>query len=233
MKKLVHALVLTGLVGMPALAVAAEESPHELTANVGLVSDYRFRGYSQTNEGPAIQGGFDYAHSSGFYLGTWASNVDFAGSVEIDVYGGYTFSLNDDLSFDVGALYYAYPSHGTPAGEMDPNTLELYAGATWKWLNVKYSHSVTDTFGLAEKNSYYAEANASIPLPLDVSMDLHYGYSKYKGMAPGVDDDYQDWKIGFSKDVAGFTMGLAYVETDIDNDDLGDGTAVVSVSKSF
>lgn len=227
MKKLVHALVLTGLLGAPALAMA------DVSGNLGLFSDYRFRGVSQTSEGPAVQGGFDYSHESGLYVGTWASNVDFAGSLEIDVYGGYNHAVNDDLSFNVGALYYAYPSHSTPAGEMDPNTLELYAGGTWKWLNVKYSHSVTDTFAIGEKNSYYLEGNVSVPLPYDISLGLHYGYSKFKGMAAGEDDDYSDWKIGVSKDVAGFTLGLAYVETDIDDADIADGTAVVSISKTF
>jgi uncharacterized protein (TIGR02001 family) len=75
MKKLVHALVLTGLVGASTAVMAAEESPHKLSANVGLYSNYVFRGISQTGGDPAIQGGLDYTHSSGFYLGTWASNV--------------------------------------------------------------------------------------------------------------------------------------------------------------
>ena len=229
--KTLSLLVMASLTA-PIVAQAAD-SPHSFSANVGLFSDYRFRGVSQTSEGPAIQGGFDYAHSSGFYLGTWGSNVDFAGSLEVDVYGGYNFEVNKDLSINVGALYYAYPSHGTPPGSMDPNTLELYAGATWKDLNVKYSHSVTDTFGIATDNSYYIEANYSMPLPYDISLGLHYGYSKFKGQAPGVDDDYQDWKVGLTKDIGGFTFGLAYVDTDIDNCDACDGTAVVSIAKSF
>ena len=75
MKKIVSALVLAGITGVPALAMA-EDSPHSLSGNVSMASDYLFRGISQTGGDAAIQGGLDYSHSSGFYLGTWGSNVD-------------------------------------------------------------------------------------------------------------------------------------------------------------
>ena len=106
MKKLLRALVLTGLVAAPTLAMAAEKpvSPHSLSGNISLTSDYVFRGVSQTQNGPAIQGGIDYAHASGFYAGTWASNVDWVSlgfknnsSMEIDLYGGYKGSLGCGL----------------------------------------------------------------------------------------------------------------------------------------
>ena len=256
MKKLVHALVLTGLVGVPALAVAAETSPHTVTGNVGFASDYRFRGISQTFEDPAIQGGFDYSHTSGIYLGTWASNVsesELAGAnIEWDIYGGYTFNVGD-VAINVGGLYYWYPGKDEAAAGFDPNTFEVYAGATWKWLNVKYSHSTTKLFGITDsEGSGYLEANASFALPYDITLGLHVAKQFVAGdIAPGVsNDDYTDWKIGISKPILGFNVGLAYIDTDVESsnvtwgfnkaftkgsktEDLADGTVVLTVGKTF
>jgi len=245
MKKLVHTLVLVGLVGAPALVVAAETSPHEITGNVSLNTDYRYRGVSQTFKGPAIQGGFDYAHSSGAYLGTWASNVDSeflnGANIEIDVYGGYGGKITEDLSYDVGGLYYYYP--GQSANTTKINTFEVYAGATWKWLNVKYSHAATKFFGVTDsKNSNYLEGNVTAPLPMDIELGLHYGHQKVEGAFGG---SYNDWKVGVSKNVGGFDLGLAYVDTDLSKDEgtithldgksknLAGATVVLSVGKSF
>ena len=138
-------------------AAPAAQSPHTFTGNVGLVSDYRFRGISQTYKQPAVQGGFDYSHASGFYLGTWASNVSgnlYPGgaAMEWDFYGGYKFEPVKDLGLDVGLLHYYYPGAryynatlGKSANKFD-NT-ELYVGASYKWFSVKYSHALTNYFG--------------------------------------------------------------------------------------
>lgn len=143
-----------------AAPTAAEASPHTLTGNLSFVTDYRFRGISQTYGLPAVQGGFDYAHASGVYLGTWASNVySTAGNgvgtsytngagLEWDLYGGYKFEVAKDLTLDVGALYYYYPGarwNNTERSSFD--NLELYVGATYQWFSVKYSQSLTDYFG--------------------------------------------------------------------------------------
>ena len=249
MKKIVSALVLAGITGVPALAMA-EDSPHSVTANLGFASDYRFRGISQTFEDPAIQGGFDYAHSSGFYLGTWATNVEpleLAGSnMEWDLYGGYTFNLGN-VAVNVGGLYYWYPGKDS-AYAANPNTFELYAGATWKWLNVKYSHSTTKLFGITDsEGSGYLEANANFELPAEIMLTLHVGKQFVAGSG---NEDYADWKIGVSKPILGFNVGLAYVDTDVDANnatwggmtnfakgsktaDLTDGTVVLTVGKTF
>jgi uncharacterized protein (TIGR02001 family) len=223
--------IAAALLGSSMAAVAAEDAAYTLTGNLSFTSDYRFRGISQTSEGPAIQGGFDYAHKSGFYLGTWGSNIDFGGSMEIDVYGGYNFAVNDDFSINVGGIYYAYPSDG---GAPDLDTFEVYGGGTWKWLNGKLSYSTTDFFGLANSDgSYYAEANATFPLPMDLSLGLHYGYQLIEGVPAGIDDDIQDWKISLSTTVMGFGVSLAYVDSDLDNVDIADGTAVFTIGKTF
>lgn len=137
-------------------AAAAPASPHTFTGNVAVVSDYRFRGISQTYLAPAIQGGFDYSHSSGFYVGNWNSSVsgnsyNNGAGVEMDFYGGWKGSWGD-WGLDVGGLYYYYPeayyTSGVANGRSKYNNFELYIGGSWKWLSAKYSYATTDYFGL-------------------------------------------------------------------------------------
>jgi len=135
---------------------AAPASPHTFTGNVGLFSDYRFRGISQTYKAPAVQGGFDYAHESGFYLGTWASNVSgnlyTNGNLEWDFYGGYKFEPVKGLGIDLGTLYYYYPEarSGSAAGVQNVkyNNWEIYGAASYSYFSAKLSYSLTDYFGL-------------------------------------------------------------------------------------
>jgi uncharacterized protein (TIGR02001 family) len=159
MKKLLLASAISSAFAAPVAVLAADSSPHTLTGNVSLVSDYRFRGISQTFKEPAIQGGFDYSHSSGFYAGTWASNVYGNGaaignpiyqgaSMEWDFYGGYKFE-RAGLGFDLGLLQYYYPNGqmAVPAKNKF-DYLEAYLGVTWKFLTAKYSHGLKDYFGV-------------------------------------------------------------------------------------
>ena len=149
--KALAALALAALIPTAGLAQTPTPTPPEpdwtFTGNVGFFSQYVFRGISQTNEKPAVQGGFDLGHKSGFYAGTWASNISWIGdfyipppgepgvssSLEWDFYGGYKGSLPMDFGYDLGVLYYWYPGR-YPAGFTTPNTTELYAALSWKWL---------------------------------------------------------------------------------------------------
>ena len=144
-----------------AAPTAAPASPHTLTGNVSFASDYRFRSISQTYKSPALQGGFDYSHSSGLYAGTWASNVSGnqytnGAGLEWDFYGGWKKELFADFTLDLGLLYYWYPDaryNGAPAtGGNTPsgkfNNTEIYIGATWKWFTAKYNYATSDYFGL-------------------------------------------------------------------------------------
>ena len=148
-RTLVASLIATGFAAPAALA-AEEQSPHTITGNVGLFSQYIFRGLTQTNRDPALQGGFDYSHSSGFYVGTWASNISWltdspaatgykSNSLEWDTYGGFKGSFGgSDFGYDVGLLYYYYPGthdSGMYPGTVKANTLEGYGALTWKWLS--------------------------------------------------------------------------------------------------
>ncbi|HPU51499.1 MAG TPA: TorF family putative porin, partial [Burkholderiaceae bacterium] len=161
-----------------------EASPHTLTGNLNLVSEYRYRGISQTNNKPAVQGGFDYAHASGVYVGTWASNVSWlsdggsgtvSNSLEWDIYGGYKGTAGD-FGYDVGLLYYYYPGK-YPSGFNSPNTLEAYVAGSWKTLTLKYSHSLTDLFGFVDsKGSGYLDLTGTYDLGNGFSLVGHYGY---------------------------------------------------------
>ncbi len=167
MRKSLIAVAIAGAFSLPSVAMAqaaapaAAASPHTFTGNVGLFSDYRFRGISQTFGKPAVQGGFDYANASGFYLGTWASNV-YAGSnaagagvnynngnMEWDFYGGFKRETAGGVGFDIGALHYYYPgaNYANAARTKYDNT-ELYGAVSYKWFSAKYSRAVTDYFGI-------------------------------------------------------------------------------------
>jgi uncharacterized protein (TIGR02001 family) len=232
MKKLVHALVLTGLVGLPTFAMAEEESPHKLSGNVTLTSNYLFRGISQTGGDPAIQGGLDYTHSSGFYLGTWGSNVGWienyqeyeTGNMEIDLYGGFRGPIGkSDFTFDVGAIQYWYPGDNN-GPYVDADTTEIYGAIGWKWFTAKYSYYLSDdVFGFADADgSDYFDISASVPLgDTGLTAGAHWGTFSFENNGA---QDYDDWKVSLAYDMgklgslgSGVTVGVMYTDTNADD----------------
>ncbi|MCK9284507.1 MAG: TorF family putative porin [Rhodocyclaceae bacterium] len=224
MKKTLIAATVAGIVACPAFA---EDAPaaSPLTFNVGAVSDYLFRGVSQTHGDPAVSAGVDYAFSNGFYIGAWASTITWVkdytgkGSTEVDLYGGYrnTFA-GGDWGYDLGVIGYTYPNHGSATlfGE-EPNTTEVYAALSYKTLSVKYSYVVSDYFigwrsasGGKTDGSGYLEANYSHDLGNGWGLTAHVGHQKVKDLNIA---DYTDWKIGITKDVGFGVVGLAYSDT--------------------
>ena len=212
--------------------IATAEEPtgdHQFSANVAMTTDYIWRGISQADNGPAIQGGFDYAHASGFYLGTWGSNVDFGpgddASMEIDIYGGYAGEFNG-VSFDLGIIHYDYPS------ESDDNFDEVYLGLGYGFLSAQVSH--TDEFGEGADDATYYEAGADFELPYSVGLALHVGHYD---LDPDDGEDYTDWKVAVSREYAGFNFELAYTDTDLSDRECGgnycDGRGIFTVSKEF
>jgi uncharacterized protein (TIGR02001 family) len=169
---------------------AAPASPHTFTANAALVSDYRFRGISQTYKAPAVQAGFDYSHASGLYLGTWASNVSSNlytnGNLEWDFYGGYKFEPVKDLGIDLGTLYYYYPEARSAVRPAAPlasqnvkyNNWEIYAAASYSYFSGKVSYSLTDYFGL---NTAQAFGNTNAP-----ANNAPFGYCGFNNSNPAV-----------------------------------------------
>ncbi len=223
---------------MPLASAQEAKSQHTLTGNLALTTDYRFRGVSQTQKQPALQGGFDYAHASGFYLGTWGSNVSGKlfedGSLEWDFYGGYNGNVTKDITYNVGGIYYWYP--GAKVGNQKYNTFEIFGGLNYHWVGAKLSYSLTDFFGVDKGDgSYYLEGNANYPLMDKVTLTAHYGLQKIDDVQG--DDDIQDWSIGATYDWNGFLLGLSYVDTDedirVNGKNISDSTLVLSIKKSF
>ena len=258
MRKTILAAAISAAAALPGLAQAqaAAQSPHSLSGNMAVVTDYRFRGISQTYGQPAIQGGIDYSHASGFYLGNWNSSVSgisfsSGGGIEMDFYGGFKKAFGD-FGFDVGLLQYYYPN-AKAAGTEKYDTLEAYIAGSWKWLTLKYSLTLTDWFGVNSvsmsstagnsEGSGYLELNASYEIRPKLTLVGHIGQQTVKNYG---NLDYVDYKIGATYDMSGWVLGAAYVDTDASDPfyttvadgtgkvkDIGKGTVVLSVSKSF
>lgn len=211
MKQPIHALIATlALTSLPGFAMA------DISFNVGGVTDYRYRGISQSRLNPALQGGLDFS-AGGFYLGAWGSSIkwikDASGgnaSAEIDLYGGYKGELAKGFSYDVGLLTYQYPSNKlNPKAE----TTELYAAVTYGVTTLKYSHAVTNTFANPDsKNSYYLDISATFDLGF-ATLTPHIGYQGIKGPL-SEPASYTDYSLTLSKDISGLVLSLAVVGTD-------------------
>lgn len=238
MRKLLAAAIVAGtaMAGWAQPVVADEDEmslPGEFSANVGLFSDYRFRGISQTDNEPAIQGGFDWSHDSGFYLGTWASNLEFNDAhIEMDFYGGYAGSV-ENFSYDLGVIYYWYP--GTRRNQ-NFDFIEAAVGVGYDFevasvsLGANYS---PENFG-ASGNALYLETGVSVPLPSKFTLDASVGYQIIEDEATFGTPDYLTWTVGLSRPLYGFDLGVAYVDTDEPRCGTGcAATVIFSISRSF
>jgi uncharacterized protein (TIGR02001 family) len=224
----------------PGAAQAAPETPeHSFTGKVGLFSEYEYRGISQTSEKPALQLNLDYAHRSGFYLGTFLSNVkwikdtgDVLGQsenarVEWDIYGGYKWEFIKDWTLDVGYLRYEYPqAKAIDPGFVKPNTDEVYAGVSYGPATLKYSYSFNNTFGVpGSKGSDYLELTVNYPVIDKVTVNGLLGHQRYKGTQDvfGASFDngnfsYTVWKLGATYYFwNGWNAGAYYKGTDADS----------------
>lgn len=200
----------------PAPAATPE---HQFSFNVGVVSEYRYRGIAQTRFKPAISGGIDYAHSSGLYVGTWLSTIkwikDAGGDapMEWDVYGGFKNSIGDTgLSYDVGVLHYHYPSHKLA---ISPNTTEVYGALTYNVLTVKYSHAFTNLFGFDDsKGSGYLDLSASFDLGDGWSVVPHVGRQWVRHNSEFA---YTDYSVTLNKDFGnGLSASASVIGTNAD-----------------
>jgi uncharacterized protein (TIGR02001 family) len=217
-------LALAAALALPVLPTVAHA---DLAFNVGVVSDYRYRGISQSRLKPAVQGGVDWSHSSGFYLGAWASTIKWIkdaqgdASLEIDLYGGYKGEITKGVNFDVGLLTYQYPGAVTAGfsdfGLKNPNTTELYGAITFGPATLKYSHSTTTLFGLPDsKGSGYLDLTASFEVA-GITIAPHIGHQKVSGIGSDV-ASYTDWSLTASKDFSGVLLSAAIVGTDADKE---------------
>jgi uncharacterized protein (TIGR02001 family) len=237
-----------------ALLAGSQTAMAEISGNVAIASDYVFRGISQTDNQMAVQGGFDYAWDMGFYVGTWASNVDsdfFNGKghdpqIELDLYGGYAGDINDAFSYDVGYLRYQYP------GFSDAGTNEYYVSGSYRDFSASINYSNELNFLPSNQSAWYLKAAYGTTLPwYEIGFSAHVGYNtgdafdvslsdELKGDS-GLKDSYTDWSLGVSKSWMGVDLGLTY--TDLTDLKAPDGTkckkdfceskVVFSVSKSL
>ncbi len=223
------AMAQTAVAAADAVPAAAEASPSPLTGNLGIFSSYRFRGIDQTFGKPALQGGIDYAHESGFYVGNWNSNVSSGagfpdGNLEMDFYGGYKHAFGD-FGLDVGAIYYYYPGSyarvlaTTNANGGAVNNKEIYIGGSWKFVSLKYNYAIDDYFSLrgtgtndgkSTKGSGYLDLSANYDLGDGWGINGHVGTLNLKNVKDG---DYTDWKLGVTKDISGWVFAASYVDT--------------------
>ncbi|MGV6807044.1 MAG: TorF family putative porin [bacterium] len=232
MKAIKKALAVATVVSATAAPIAAQAA--EVSGNVTMATDYRFRGISQTDERFAIQGGFDVGFDSGFYIGTWASNVNFSdssgdiNSAELDFYAGYGFEVSEGVALDFSVITFVYP-----AAESEFNYEEYVAGLSVGDLGLSVVYS-NNYFG-SDADAFVYNIDYAIAVSEDVAVDLHVGYSDVdEDYFFGEDDSYLDWSIAVTKSALGLDFSLAYIDTDLDEyGDDAEGTAVFSVSKSL
>lgn len=260
MKKTLLAL---SFAAMALPAFSAEEKTEEkkpessvtLSGNFGVFSDYRFRGISQTRLAPAAQGGFDFAHKSGFYLGNWNSNVSSeqylnGAGLEMDFYGGFKTDLAG-IGLDIGTLYYYYPGAKYNAANDKYNNHEVYLGLSYGPVSFKTSYAITDYFGLNtntlttgtstktgdSKGTVYYDLTLSKEIVDKFTFVAHAGRTAYKNYT---DLSYTDYKIGFAYDVNGWVYGLNFYANQFSDSAIGkdfntsgDGTNGLDTKKLY
>ncbi|MFC4818846.1 TorF family putative porin [Dokdonella ginsengisoli] len=234
----------------PVQADDAASSGPVLSGNLGIVSDYLFRGLSQTGQEPALQGGVEYGSASSWYVGAWGSNVswlsdysklgeDVSNSVELDLYAGWRIPLDADWKLDLGVYGYYY-SGDYPHGFTRPHTVEGYVGVGWSFLSLKYSHAFTNLFGFADsKHSDYLDLSANWEFSPGWVINAHVGHQRVEHSGAA---NYTDWKLGVTRNFAnGIAVALAYCDTNADEllytngyrEYLGRRTGVLSLGKTF
>jgi len=213
MKRLMGAAAAVGAT----LAAAGAAQAQEITANVSLTTDYVFRGVSLSDNGPAIQGGFDYTHGI-FYAGVWGSSL--SDGMEIDLYGGFT-PTTGPIEWNFGAIAYFYPDADDDDAEFD--YVELLAAGTW---SVSEQLSVGGAVYFAPENygdtgeATYLEINGAFAPSEQLEFTAAYGNQTIDDpdgpFGAAGEDDYNTWNLGGTYAMHGFTLDLRYHDTDID-----------------
>lgn len=224
----------------------APEPDFTLSYNVGVTSDYRFRGIAQSATNPALQAGVDFAHKSGFYLGAWGSNIswikDFGatdGSLEIDLYGGYKGEISKDFTYDLGLITYQYPGNNAAT---NADTTEIYGALSYGLVTAKYSRSLGNfVANPSSSGSAYFEVAANFDLGSGFTLTPHVGRQSIPNVVNSA-GDYTDYSLTLAKDFgSGLSATLAAVGTNADKPFytdtkgkfLGDSALVVGVKYSF
>ena len=229
-----HILAMLSCMGL----LSAGAAHAEVSGSITLTSDYLFRGISQTDGKPALQGGVEWAHDSGFYVGTWGSSIswladsdpEISSQLELDGYVGYRGDFGDSgFGYDVGAVHYWYPG-SYPAGFNKADTTELYAGVSWNILSAKYSYAVTDLFGIPDSDGS-GNLDIGVGWEFAPSWSLNGAVGKQWVAGSAGTATYAFWSAGIGKSFDnGFDIALNFN----DNDLIGpDDTITLAVTKSF
>jgi len=241
-------LLATAMLATTAVAQA------EISGNVSMASDYVFRGISQTDNQMALQGGFDYEHESGLYIGTWASNVDSQffnegghdPQLEVDIYAGYSSEFMG-FGYDVGYLRYQYPGLSA-AGTDEWYVSGSYSTEKYGDFSLSANYAPELSFLPSNQSAWYWKLGYETTLPwYEIGLSAHYGYSTGDAFDvsssdiaqgdSGFSDSYGDWSLGVSKSFYGVDLGITYLDNDIDSSDcdgkICDSKVVFSISKSL
>lgn len=248
MPRITSTLCVGAFVASAILAGSAAEAA--TSGSLTLTSDYLFRGLSQTDQEPALQGGIEYAHDSGFYAGVWGSNISWLSdyssaalpinsSVELDGYLGWRGSVGDALKLDAGVYTYYYPGD-YPAGFVRPYTTEAFLGASLGVFSLKYYHALTNLFGFADSDgSGYLDASANYEFSPGWVLNAHAGRQRVKRTSAA---SYSDWKLGVTRNFdGGWSLAAAYADTNAQRgvytnafgNYLGRATGTLTLSKAF
>ncbi len=234
--------ILVAVLAGTTAAYAQEESPHVAAGSVALATDYLFRGISQTDNSPSVQGSLEYNYTPwGIYLGAWASNVDTVtseGEIEIDWYGGFRGEFaSTGIGWDLGAIFYHYPGDDL---EPEKDYVEPKAGLNYKFQGVPLEPAAAATiyyspdFYLETGDAVYVDGSLGLSLPYGFGLGFHIGYQD-------VDDlgDYIDWRVGLSREVLGFGLDVSYWNAEnepsfcgVGSEQCG-GTVVGTISRKF
>jgi len=233
-------------------AAAAPTPEWKVTGSAALVSDYRFRGISQNGQDFAAQAGITLNHSSGFYVGTWGSSINFAGHTEVDLFAGYTAPLSKTLTIDAGVLYYLYPKHKSVTGDIATDYFEPYinltetvgplavkVGVNYGWKQDALALTTCDEESEActtvDKDEIYFHIDPSVTIPMSpIGLNAHLGYAVSEAPFLLGKNHMLDYSFGATAAWKNLTLGVSYVGTDMDGSPRGyDGGVVFSLTAAF
>lgn len=229
---------------------AADPAGAATSGTLALTSDYLFRGLSQTDQEPGLQGGIEYARDSGVYAGVWGSNVSWlsdyssaslpiSNSLELDGYVGWRGNVSESVKLDGGVYTYYYPGD-YPAGFVRPYTTEVFLGVSVGPASLKYWHAVTNLFGFADSDgSGYLDAALNHEFSPGWVLNAHAGRQRVKGTSVA---SYTDWKLGITRNFRdGWSLAAAYADTNAQRgvytnafgNYLGRATGTLTLTKAF
>lgn len=234
----INLLAALAVMSVAAPALADDVAPSPFTGNIAFTTDYVFRGMSQSNEEPTIQGGIDWNDAAtGLYAGTWASGVDFTdATTEMDFYGGVKGAWDNGASWNLGAIYYYYPG-ADDNRNYDFWELAASVGYDFKVMQATASLNYSPNYFADSGDAWYPALNVNVPLPKGFTANAGVGYQWVSDNTAFGYKDYSTWSLGLGYDVYGFNLGLKYIDTSLSEPaECADGCServVLTVAKAF